>query len=133
MMADPQETPEDETSNLPPTPPADPGLPQRKPEKSGWIDGFMKQSTGIPDDSPKFKADDGKTLWTYAGLGIQFAGTIVLFAVMGYFLDRRFGWTPWGVVSLTMVAVIGGLYLLIKESLKDSFPPTDPRKRGGRK
>jgi F0F1-type ATP synthase assembly protein I len=37
---------------------------------------------------------------------------------MGYYLDSRFGWSPWGTISLTMLGVIGGLYLLIKDALR---------------
>ena len=37
---------------------------------------------------------------------------------MGYLLDREFGWSPWGLLVLTLIGMIGGLYLLIKEALK---------------
>src|SRR4051812_6875687 len=114
-MADSKEPrPDEERPDLPLVPPHD--------EKGGWIEGFMRQSTGLPEDVAKTKPhEEGKTLWSYAGLGMQFAGTAALFAVMGYALDRQFGWTPWGVVSLTMVGVTGGMYLLVKESLKDNL------------
>ena len=41
-----------------------------------------------------------------------------VFAFMGLYLDRRFGWSPWGTVSLTMVGLVGSLYLLIKDYLE---------------
>jgi len=90
----------------------------------------MKQSTGLPEDSkPEVKTDEGSSLWSLAGLGLQFAGTAALFALMGYALDRQMGWSPWGMISLSMVGVIGGLYLLIKESLKQN--PDATRKSPG--
>ncbi len=40
----------------------------------------------------------------FAGIGIQFAATIVLFAFAGIWLDRRLGTSPWFV----LVMVLGG-------------------------
>lgn len=99
----------------------DPG--QEKPgsdpdSKKGWVEKFAERSTGLPSDKPA-NQDQGKSPWSYAGKGLQFAGTTALFAFMGYYLDRRFGWTPWGTVGLAMVGFIGGLYLLIKDALTE--------------
>jgi len=54
-----------------------------------------------------------------AGLGFQFALTVALFTVFGHVLDQKLGWSPWGVVVMVSVAVVGNLYLLIKESMKE--------------
>ena len=43
----------------------------------------------------------------FAGVGIQFAVTIVLFAFAGIWLDRRLGTSPW----LVLVMVLGGAAL----------------------
>lgn len=40
----------------------------------------------------------------FAGLGVQFAVTIVLFAFAGIWLDRRLGTSPW----LLIIMVLGG-------------------------
>jgi hypothetical protein len=40
----------------------------------------------------------------FAGIGIQFAVTIVLFAFAGIWLDRRLGTSPW----LVLLMVLGG-------------------------
>ncbi len=95
-------------------PPAD---PKNKP---GWMDRLADQSTGLPADQPSRKepADTGTNPWRLAGVGIQFAGTVAIFALIGYWLDHRFGWTPWATVALAMVAVVGNTYLLIKEAIK---------------
>jgi F0F1-type ATP synthase assembly protein I len=37
---------------------------------------------------------------------------------VGAWLDRRYGWTPWGVIAGTMIGLAAGLYLLIKEALR---------------
>jgi F0F1-type ATP synthase assembly protein I len=43
----------------------------------------------------------------FAGIGIQFALTIVVFAFLGIWLDRRLGTSPW----LVIVMVFGGAAL----------------------
>lgn len=40
----------------------------------------------------------------FAGVGFQFAATIVLFALAGIWLDKRLGTSPW----LVLVSVFGG-------------------------
>ena len=40
----------------------------------------------------------------FAGIGIQFAATIVVFAFAGIWLDRRLGTSPW----LVLLFVLGG-------------------------
>lgn len=43
----------------------------------------------------------------FAGVGIQFGITIVLFAFAGIWLDKRLGTSPW----LVLVMVLGGAAL----------------------
>ncbi|MGN6370517.1 MAG: AtpZ/AtpI family protein [Phycisphaerae bacterium] len=69
------------------------------------------------------KAPGDSALWKLAGLGFQFAASSVIFALIGVYIDKRTGWSPWGVVSLVFLALIGNLYLLIKEGLKSDNPP----------
>jgi F0F1-type ATP synthase assembly protein I len=89
-------------------------------QKVGWIESLAHRSTGLPGTEKKKPAAKEKSPWRYAGLGLQFAGTAGLFVFMGYKLDERQGWSPWGTVSLGMLGVIGGLYLLIKEVIKEN-------------
>ncbi len=104
-------------------------------KKVGWIEGLAQRSSGLPEGGVKAPqtAPGERSLMSYAGLGIQFAGPIVIFTIAGHELDRRMGWTPWGTVSLAMISVIGGFYLLIKEVMKSNHsgpsPPPDPRRK----
>ena len=102
----------------------------REKENASWIDNLAQRSTGLPDGSGRSenKANPSrnssqptqeKSPWAMAGVGIQFAVTAAVFAFIGYFLDKRFGWSPWGVIGFSLVGFVGGLYLLIKEFLKD--------------
>ena len=88
-----------------------------EPKKS-WIENLAQQSAGLPSDSSP-KKDPGKSPWSYAGKGLQFAATAALFVVMGVYVDRHFGWSPWGTVGFSLCGFVGGLYLLIKDALKD--------------
>ncbi len=95
-----------------------PGSDSTPPKKEGWIEKLAERSAGLPSDQVA-KEDPGKSPWSYAGKGLQFAATTALFALMGFYADRRFGWTPWGLVGFSMLGFVGGLYLLIKDALNE--------------
>jgi len=54
----------------------------------------------------------------YFGIGLEIALGVGIGYVVGAWLDRRYGWTPWGVIAGTMIGLAAGLYLLIKEALR---------------
>jgi F0F1-type ATP synthase assembly protein I len=54
----------------------------------------------------------------YLGLGLQMAVGVVLGLVIGGWLERRYGWQPWGTMVGAMLGLAGGMYLLIKEALR---------------
>ena len=102
----------------------------REKENASWIDNLAQRSTGLPEGSGRSESKpppsrngsqptQGKSPWAMAGVGLQFAVTTAVFAFIGYFLDKRYGWSPWGVIGCSLVGFIGGFYLLIKEFLKD--------------
>ena len=96
---------------------------REKEEKVCWIDGLAKRSAGLPDPSKAPKEDSGKSPWSYAGTGIQFVATAGLFAFMGMYVDAKLNSSPWATVGLSMLGVIGGLYLLIKDAIKRNADP----------
>ena len=106
-------------------PPDNPGSPEKSGEfpsgspsgSQGFINRLAQRSTGLEPPLPT-RSDDEKSPWSIAGMGFQLVATTLLFAGMGYLLDREFGWSPWGLVVMTLIGMIGGLYLLIKEALK---------------
>ncbi|MFA5863700.1 MAG: AtpZ/AtpI family protein [Phycisphaerae bacterium] len=55
--------------------------------------------------------------WKYAGVGFEVSGSVGLFCLIGYFVDRHWGTYPMGILIGAIVGIIVGLYLLIKESL----------------
>ena len=103
------------------------GQPQRK---AGWIGDLARRSTGLRGDEKRAAEDRSgdRSLWSLAGLGIQFGASVAVFAYLGYALDRWKGWSPWGVVSLTLLAVMGNLYLLVKQGMMEEKSEVRSRK-----
>lgn len=54
----------------------------------------------------------------YLGIGLQMLVGVGLGAVVGIWLDGRYGWSPWGVLVGSMVGMAAGMYLLIKDATK---------------
>jgi ATP synthase protein I len=54
----------------------------------------------------------------YLGLGLEMAVGVTLGYAVGWWLDRKYGWSPWGVTVGSLLGVAAGMYLLIKEALK---------------
>jgi len=54
----------------------------------------------------------------YSGVGLELAGAVAGFALLGYWVDRRFATQPWGVLIGVMLGLVGGLYNLVRESLQ---------------
>jgi ATP synthase protein I len=63
-------------------------------------------------------ATGGQDLWKYVGLGTQLAVTVILFVGIGWWLDQRYGWSPWGTLSLGMLGLAAGLYHFVKDALR---------------
>lgn len=59
----------------------------------------------------------GRNPWVVAGqltaVAWEFLGSIVAGAVLGYLLDRHFGWSPWGLIACTLLGTTTGLYRMI--------------------
>ena len=63
------------------------------------------------------KSDDFD-IWRFFGLGIQLAITVALFAALGWWLDGKMGWTPWGLLGCSLFGVVAGMYHFLKATLK---------------
>ncbi len=49
-----------------------------------------------------------------AGIGMQFAGALLLCLAAGWFLDKKLGSSPWGTLGGMMVGFGVGLYAMIR-------------------
>jgi ATP synthase protein I len=50
----------------------------------------------------------------FAGIGVQFALTILVFVFAGIWLDRRFGTTPWLLLVCVFAGAGGGFYSMYR-------------------
>ena len=53
----------------------------------------------------------------YSGVGFELAGAVAGLALLGYWIDGRYGTTPWGILVGVIIGIVGGLYNLVRESL----------------
>ena len=53
----------------------------------------------------------------YSGAGLELAGATAGLALVGYWIDGKFGTAPWGILVGVLIGLVGGLYNLIKQSL----------------
>jgi F0F1-type ATP synthase assembly protein I len=80
-----------------------------------------------PPDGPK----DGFGLGhKYLGLGLRFAGGIILFMLLGLGLDRWLGWTPLGTVTGTVVGAVLSFISVYHELLADEAKGRAARRDG---
>jgi F0F1-type ATP synthase assembly protein I len=54
----------------------------------------------------------------YSGIGLELAGATAGLALVGYWIDGRYGTGPWGVVGGLVIGIVGGMYNMVKESLQ---------------
>jgi hypothetical protein len=115
------ETPKKKPDEDPKKPPSDPSLERENPNRS-WIQKLAERSAGLPSaerEKPAAKDPGVGQLWRFAGLGIQFAATVGIFTYIGYEIDKWRGWkNNVALLTLVLIAVVGNLYLLIKEAMK---------------
>ncbi|MFP5355272.1 MAG: AtpZ/AtpI family protein, partial [Gemmatimonadota bacterium] len=55
----------------------------------------------------------------YAGVGLQFAVSIVVFLYAGQWVDRRFGTAPWGVLAGVFVGASAAFYSIYRRLMAD--------------
>ena len=57
-----------------------------------------------------------KTNWGQSlAMGFESAVGVAIGYFVGHWLDKKFGWEPWGTLIGAMLGLIAGCYLLIKE------------------
>ncbi len=64
----------------------------------------------------------------YIGVGLQFAGSIVLFLFVGQWLDSRLGTEPWLLLIGVFVGAAAGFYALYRQLV---IAPRERSRRGG--
>ncbi len=75
-----------------------------------------------PTRDPRFGADadrEARSGWKYAGLGLQFAGSIMLFLYAGRWVDGRLGTAPWGLIVGVFTGAGAAFYSMYSRLMKD--------------
>ena len=70
------------------------------------------------DESAKRRPRNAQTAWKYSGLGMELVGAVVALVLVGYWIDRRFGSGPWGVLIGAGIGIVGGMWNLIRAGLE---------------
>lgn len=65
------------------------------------------------------RQDDSVAVWRYAALGTQFAFTVAAGVLVGWWLDSKYGWSPWGMVGFGSLGIAAAFYHFLKEVSAD--------------
>lgn len=97
---------------------------RRRPRGSGGRKLSRRDSTrayhGVEPETPteRLARQQRNLLLSFAGMGLELAGGIVGFVLLGYLIDWKFGTSPvWLVIGAT-VGCIGGLYNTIRRAIE---------------
>lgn len=96
-------------------------------DEPGRRDGSGGSGGSAPDGARQGAA--GTSVGAYAGLGLQFALSIVISAYAGQWLDRRFGTAPWLMLSTLLVGAGGTFYSIYRKLMADLRRDEEARKR----
>ncbi len=88
-------------------------------KNAGWMSRLADTSTGLPGRSGSMeggaKSDDAdRALWRLVGMGMEMAGCVVVFGLIGAGLDAYFQWDHVATIVGIIVAFLGGTYLMVK-------------------
>ena len=64
-----------------------------------------------------------------AGAGLELAGTLVGCCLAGYWLDLKLNTSPWALLILAVLGIVGGLYNMIRRQVREAFLQTAAKKK----
>lgn len=59
----------------------------------------------------------------YAGIGLELAASVVVLALLGWWVDHHFGTAPWGVLTGALIGLVGGMYSMVRAALEATRSP----------
>ena len=71
-----------------------------------------------PKDGNPGKNGRDQDLWRYLSMGTQLTITVALFVALGWWLDRHFGWTPWGLLGAATIGIGIAMYGFLKDAMR---------------
>ena len=79
----------------------------------------MSRCVALAEPQMAEKPPDSDPGWgRHLGVGLQMLVGVGLGFVVGTWLDKKYGWAPWGVMACTMLGLASGMYLLIKDAIR---------------
>ena len=106
----------------PPKPEGDEPAPSGASKPQSFLHNLAQRSAGLSDQPAKGDSDaqqkESSQLLRLGGMGVQIAGTLIVFLLIGHWIDKACGWNYIATITAAAVALIGSLYLLIKEALR---------------
>ena len=106
----------------PPKPEGHEPAPSGASKPQSFLNNLAQRSTGLSDQPANSDSDATRTesrqLLRLSGMGLQIAGTLMVFLLIGHWIDQTFGWNYVATITGAAVALIGSMYLLIKEALR---------------
>ncbi len=69
----------------------------------------------LPNRPPRTPGPLPKGTAQYAGVGVQFALTFMVFGAIGYWLDEKWGTRPWLLIVGVFVGATGAFISLVKK------------------
>ena len=73
-------------------------------------------------DGPERRDDEGRSEagflaygMRYAGIASQFGITLAVLGYVGFQVDERYGWAPWGILAGILSGMGLGLYAMLKQ------------------
>ena len=73
--------------------------------------------TGLSEPDKSEDSNKRHNPWKFVHLGLQLTVTCLIFFGIGYGLDQRYGWAPWGLLIGGIIGIAVGLYHFLKETL----------------
>ena len=68
-----------------------------------------------------------------ASSGFDLAIVVCGFTAVGWWLDRKYGWAPWGVLTGALLGIVGGLTNFLREAravMRSDPDSSRPGRRG---
>jgi F0F1-type ATP synthase assembly protein I len=81
-------------------------------------------------NSPGQRPSTMQQLGPYMGLGFQLAAAMAVFGGLGWWLDGRWGTTPWLLVVGVFIGAVGGMISIIRTSVRSSRSSRSARTSG---
>ncbi len=84
----------------------------------------------VHNTSDRSSGDRRPRTWlSLGGLGVELAGAVAGFSLLGFWIDRRYDTAPWGLLVCAICGLVGGFYNFIRSSLKALAPPSSSEGR----